>query len=150
MSPIAAPGLSADVGEDVPMPDVLWKSAPEDHDYPAAVAYLSLLAEPGEVANLLSLLRGASAQHFKAKDILRAAGLPLLPRDNPHVAADLHRIAHGSQLSPVLLVRGELGSGRPLQIADGYHRVCASYYTEENTDIPCRLAARDDATTARR
>jgi hypothetical protein len=28
----------------------------------------------------------------------------------------------------------------PLQIADGYHRVCASYLTDENTDIPCRLA----------
>jgi hypothetical protein len=28
----------------------------------------------------------------------------------------------------------------PLQIADGYHRVCASYHLDENTDIPCRLA----------
>lgn len=132
------------------MPDILWKSAPEDHDYPAAVAYLSLLAAPGEVSNLVDLLRGASAQHFKAKDILRAAGLPLLARDNPHVAADLRKIAHGNRLSPVLLVRGELSAGRPLHIADGYHRVCATYYTEENTDIPCRLAARDDAATDER
>jgi len=26
-----------------------------------------------------------------------------------------------------------------LQIADGYHRVCASYHTDENTDIPVVL-----------
>jgi len=27
----------------------------------------------------------------------------------------------------------------PLIVADGYHRVCASYYTDENTDIPVRI-----------
>jgi len=40
-----------------------------------------------------------------------------------------------------LLVRGDIASGRHLQIADGYHRVCASYHVDENTDIPCRLVA---------
>ena len=30
---------------------------------------------------------------------------------------------------------------RPLLVADGYHRVCASYWLDENTDIPCRLGA---------
>ena len=132
------------------MPDVIWKAAAEEHDYPAAVAYLTLLAAPGEVADLLGLLRAAPAQHFKAKDILRASGLPLLPHHNPHVAADLHKIANGIQLSPVLLVRGELTAGRALQVADGYHRVCASYHTDENTDIPCRLVVRDVAATANR
>jgi hypothetical protein len=39
------------------------------------------------------------------------------------------------------LVRGSAVSGYPLQIADGYHRVCASYLTDENTDIPCHLAS---------
>ncbi|MBV8996948.1 MAG: hypothetical protein JO287_25335 [Pseudonocardiales bacterium] len=37
-------------------------------------------------------------------------------------------------------VRGDLISGTALQIADGYHQVCASYHTDENTAIPCRLA----------
>ena len=27
-----------------------------------------------------------------------------------------------------------------LTIADGYHRVCASYHLDENADIPCRMA----------
>jgi hypothetical protein len=60
--------------------------------------------------------------------------------DNPHVQADLARIHEPKALSPILLVRGELRAGVPLQIADGYHRVCASYHTDENTDIPCRIA----------
>lgn len=121
--------------------DVLWKDAPDDHDYPAASQYLSLLADPGTVKRLVKNLRKAPPSHQKAKDILRAAALPLLGRDNPHVAADLARIAAGVALSPILLVRGELAAGRPLQIADGYHRVCATYHTAENTDIPCRVAA---------
>jgi hypothetical protein len=37
-------------------------------------------------------------------------------------------------------VRGDLAAGRPLQIADGYHRVCASYHLSEDTEIPCRIA----------
>jgi hypothetical protein len=64
----------------------------------------------------------------------------LLPIDNPHVASDLKKIHAGKALSPILLVRGDLITGVALQVADGYHRVCASYHTDENTDIPCRVA----------
>jgi hypothetical protein len=74
-----------------------------------------------------------------AKDILRAARLALLPADDPEVARDLKNVAKGNALSPILLVRGDLGQGRDLQIADGYHRVCASYHLGEDTEIPCRL-----------
>ena len=77
----------------------------------------------------------------KAKDILRAAELALLPTTNPHVKADLDKIHAAKRLSPILLVRGDAIGGAPLQIADGYHRVCASYVTDENTDIPCRLVS---------
>lgn len=73
----------------------------------------------------------------------RAARLPLLPVDNPHVASDLAKIKTAKQLSPILLVRGDFPAGIPLQIADGYHRVCASYHTDENTDIPVVLAVPD-------
>ena len=72
--------------------------------------------------------------------ILRAARLRLLAVDNPHVKSDLAKIEKHEALSPILLVRGDLPTGVPLQIADGYHRVCASYHTDENTDIPCRIA----------
>jgi len=45
-------------------------------------------------------------------------------------------------LSPILVVRGDFAAGVPLQIADGYHRVCASYHTDENTDIPVVIVSR--------
>jgi len=125
------------------MPDeVRWKSEPEEHDYPAAADYLGLLTDPDHVEALVSRLRSAPTVHRKAKDILRAAQLPLLPRDNVHVAHDLDKIDRHESLSPILLVRGDLRAAARLEIADGYHRVCASYYVDENTDIPCRLAAR--------
>jgi hypothetical protein len=123
--------------------EVLWSAEPAEHDYPAAAAYLSLLADASTVKRLVKALRNAALTHQKAKDILRAAGLPLLPADNAHVASDLGKISAGAALSPVLLIRGELRSGYRLQIADGYHRVCASYLTEENTRIPCRIVALD-------
>lgn len=125
------------------MPGVIWMSEPEQHDYPAAARYLSLLAPSAQVDSLVAAMKSAAVVRQKAKDILRAAGLPLLPRDNPHVASDLEKIKDKTPLSPVLLVRGDLSSGRAAQIADGYHRVCASYHVDENTDIPCTLVSLD-------
>ena len=89
---------------------------------------------------LTEKLQAGTTTHKKAKDILRAARLRLLPVDNPHVAADLSKIKKGQPLSPILVVRGDFTKGVPLQIADGYHRVCASYHTDENTDIPVIIA----------
>jgi hypothetical protein len=121
------------------MNGVSWKAEPEEHDYPAAASYLSLLASTAQVSDLVARLKSSEVEYHKAKDMLRASGLPLLGRDNAHVAADLKKIANNKALSPVLLVRGDLLGGVALHIADGYHRVCASYHVDENTDIPCRI-----------
>jgi hypothetical protein len=120
-------------------PTVHWLPEPAPHDYDAAASYLSLLARPKDAQDIADRLHDADVATFKAKDILRASGLPLLPRDNPDVAKQLTRIAQGTSLSPCLLVRGDLESGRPAQIADGYHRVCASNYTDEDADIPAKI-----------
>ena len=122
------------------MPAVKWLETPEAHDFPAAADYLALLADAHTVIGLTEKLQAGTITHKKAKDILRAAQLSLLPVDNPHVAADLSKIKKGQPLSPILLVRGDFATGVPLQIADGYHRVCASYHTDENTDIPVVIA----------
>jgi hypothetical protein len=124
------------------MADVTWQEQPDDHDYPAAANYLALLATDSTVEELVGRLREAPIVHQKAKDILRASRLRLLAIDNPHVASDLAKVRKGRPLSPVLLVRGDLDSGIAMQIADGYHRVCASFHVDENTDIPCRIASR--------
>jgi hypothetical protein len=118
---------------------VTWLDEPEDHDYQAAADYLSMVAESGAVAKTIAALQTAQPVYRKAKDILRAARLTLLPASNVHVATDLHKISNGKKLSPILLVRGD--ATRALEIADGYHRVCASYITDENTDIPCHLVS---------
>jgi hypothetical protein len=118
---------------------VLWGDAPDEHDYPAAADYLALLAPAAQISAIVAALKQAPIVHKKAKDLLRASRLALLPIDNPHVQADLKKIKKGKPLSPILVVRGDLTTGVALQIADGYHRVCASYYTDENTDIPVRL-----------
>jgi hypothetical protein len=118
---------------------VKWLAEPEDHDYEAAADYLSMLAEPDVVEKTVKALRCAKPLYRKAKDILRAAQLDLLPVSNTHVVVDLKKIADGKRLSPILLVRGS--ATRALEIADGYHRVCASYLTDENTNIPCCLVS---------
>ncbi len=132
------------------MARVKWENAPDAHDYPAASSYLSLLvADPALRDELIERLRAAPLIHYKAKDLLRASQLPLLSAKNAHVVADLRKIHKNLPLSPVMLVRGDLLRGFPLQIADGYHRVCASYYVQENTDIPCQLIDLPSATAGR-
>ncbi len=120
---------------------VKWLDEPEEHDYDAAAAYLGMLAEKGSVTATVTALRAAPQCERAAKDVLRAARLPVLPDNNSHVRNDLGKISDGKRLSPILLVRGDGAHGVPLQIADGYHRVCASYITDENTVIPCRLVS---------
>jgi hypothetical protein len=115
-----------------------WKDEPEAQDFPAATSYLSLLLGPAAAAKLAKALsKERELQHYAAKDILRAAGLPLLPPDDSEVAADLEKVKAGKKLSPVLLVYGI-----PLWVADGYHRVCASYHLNEKTPVPCRAIGR--------
>lgn len=120
---------------------VKWLDEPENHDYDAAAAYLSMLAEKDAVDRTVAALKAAKPVYQKAKDILRAAELALLPESNTHVRTDLAKILDGKKLSPILLVRGSAVGGYALQIADGYHRVCASYLTDENTNIPCHLVS---------
>ena len=115
-----------------------WKDEPEDQDFPAAQSFLSLLVGPGQAARLAdALAKEQPLRRYAAKDLLRASGLPLLPSDDPEVRNDLDKVKHGKRLSPALLVYGE-----PLWVADGYHRICASYYIDEKILVPCRLVPR--------
>ena len=93
----------------------------------------------------MALRKEHGLRHYAAKDILRAAGLPLLAPDDAEVAADLVKVKLGRKLSPVLLLQGI-----PLWVADGYHRVCASYHLDEKTLVPCRIVAREPDDRPRR
>ena len=118
-----------------------WLDDVEEHDYAAAQEYLSLFMDDDRAKRLSQLLSSATGdiRWFKAKDILRASGLPALPESNAHVNKDFRKIKNGEKLSPVLLLRGNPSTPLPLIIADGYHRVCASYLLDENAEIPAKI-----------
>jgi len=115
--------------------EIKWLDKPEDHDYPAALEYLTL-ALPGFMGiTYTEALRKTPVREFKAKDIFRASGLSLLGVSNSHVKKDRKKILRGEALSPLLLVR----YGNNLVIADGYHRLCSVYSFDEDAVIPCKL-----------
>ena len=92
-----------------------------------------------QVRKLVSALRQAPTVQQKAKDLERASGLTMLPPSDPQVVSEDSKSKSGKALSPPLLVRGRLNRGRPLTIADGFHRICASYYAAPDAAIPCRI-----------
>jgi hypothetical protein len=115
-----------------------WLGEPEEKDYAAARSYLSLLLAPDELNDAVALLRKAPEGVWRAKDILRAAKLPLLKRkQSSEVAEKLEHIGNGTPISPILLIH----DGRErLEIADGYHRACAACLVDEDSQVPGRLA----------
>lgn len=114
-----------------------WRDLPEEHDYPAAASYLSLIYDSAATAAFVKQLDQAPISQFKAKDIFRASGLSLLGVSNSHVEKDLQKIRSGVPLSPLLLVRDK-ANGKVI-IADGYHRLCAVYALDEDALIPCKI-----------
>jgi hypothetical protein len=114
-----------------------WLAEPEPHDYPAAVSYLSLVYDNKRARRFANALKTAPVVQFKAKDIFRASGLPLMGVSNSHIEHDRKKIRAGIKLSPVLLVR-DTANGKVI-IADGYHRVCAVYGFDEDAIIPCKI-----------
>jgi hypothetical protein len=117
---------------------IKWLNKPEEHDYPAAQSYLTLIYDAKTSATLVSKLKKAPISEFKAKDIFRASRLPLLGAGNSHVKKDQLKIESGGAVSPLLLVR-DPANGKVV-IADGYHRMCAVYTFDEDAVIPCKIA----------
>jgi hypothetical protein len=126
------------MGDDKMSLIIKWLNKPEDHDYPAALSYLTLIYDKKTAAGFVNKLKKASMSEFKAKDIFRASGLSLLGVNNSHVKKDQLKIESGSSVSPLLLVR-DPANGKVV-IADGYHRMCAVYTFDEDAVIPCKIA----------
>ena len=118
----------------------LWKKKPESKDYDAARSFLSLIYPGDGARKLVNAMRRANPVEHVAKDLLRASGLPLLPRGEVHVEEDLRKLHAGESLAPVLLVQGDSSHQRALVVADGYHRICAICYFDEDAPVRCRIA----------
>ena len=118
--------------------NIKWLSEAEEHDYAAALSYLTLLYNKETATRHVAKLKRKKMVQFKAKDIFRASGLSLLGISNGHVKKDQQKIREGRKLSPLLLIRDSVHG--KLIIADGYHRLCAVYSYDEDAVIPCRIA----------
>jgi hypothetical protein len=116
---------------------IKWLKVPQKHDYPAARAYLNLLLSPREAKKIVDRLKRANVEEFAAKDILRAANVPLLTASDGDVKKDRQLIIDKTALSPLLLYRDP--AFRRVIIADGYHRLCAVYAFDELAMIPCQI-----------
>ena len=115
-----------------------WLDDVEEHDYPAAESYLSLIYECQAVLGLISKFKHTNEiVEFKAKDVFRASGLALAGVSNAHVVKDLVKIKAGKPLSPLLLVRDPTHG--KVVIADGFHRMCALYALSEDAIIRCKI-----------
>jgi hypothetical protein len=119
-------------------PKVKWLEEPAAEDYAAAQSYLSLLVPAGNLESVIAQLRRAPSGRWRAKDILRAARLPLLrARQSAEVADQLKKVRAKQPLSPILMI--VLLPDVVAQIADGYHRSCAAHLVDEDTRVPGRI-----------
>ena len=116
---------------------IKWLKLPEDHDYPAALSYLSLIYDEFTAQKYIIALKRGEIVYFKAKDIFRASKLSLLGVSNSHVISNQKKIRKGESLSPLLLKRDTVTMS--VIIADGYHRLCAVYHYDEDALIPCKI-----------
>jgi hypothetical protein len=119
--------------------EIKWLDDPAEHNYPSAQSYLSLIINTVKSETLVIYLKSAKITMFKARDIFRASGLPLLGISQHQIEHNLKKIKNGEQLSPILLVRDT--EHRKVIVADGYHRLCAVYHHNDNMEIPCKIVS---------
>lgn len=117
--------------------EIKWLPDVEEHVYPAAESYLSIIYSAERVSSIMTNFRRAAIVQFKAKDIFRASQLSLLGVSNSHVEKDRQKISGGKGLSPLLLLRDQQNS--KVIVADGYHRLCAIYSFNEDALIQCKI-----------
>ena len=70
-------------------PKLEWSEKGEGEDFNAAAKFLSLLCSDAKAKALVKNLRNSKLVEHAAKDLLRAAHLPLLPNDESHVDEEL-------------------------------------------------------------
>lgn len=118
---------------------ILWTHAFDRFVFTSAEETLSLIMPDPDARAYRKRFWDLRCQvtHRYAADILRAAQLPALTDASQHVERLIDGSRNGGLMSPLLLVRGNYQ--RPLVIADGYYRVCASHYLDELADIPVVL-----------
>jgi len=127
------------MADPVHVPTLRWLDDVEDHDFDAALAYLSLRWDDKAAEKMVTAMRQAKVTTRRSNDILRACELSPLPIEDPGVRRDLGKVIDGKKLSPVLVVSHPGGA----DIADGYHRVSLAYNIDPFAPMPLRIASYD-------
>ena len=114
-----------------------WLKEPGRKEYAAAKTYLSLLFDAKTAGRLVKKLKSAGSSEYDARDVLRAARLPLLPAGESIVKKEREKILADKKISPLLLVRHS--STAQTIVADGYHRLCAICSIDEDAAMRCKI-----------
>lgn len=124
------------------MATIEWAKKVTKKDLESAEEYLRLIFEPKDVKRAMSKLERhrSDIEKFKVRDILRASQNELKPETNEDVQKQFIKMFEGEPLVPILLVRKD----HKLFIADGYHRMCAAYYLDEEAQMCCVLVGLDE------
>lgn len=104
-------------------------------DFEAARTWLLRMFGPDTADRLMASLEAAPTVSRMACDIVRTGCITLIPKDNLMVAHFMRHLRRGNMFKPLLLVEW-----RPLIVADGHHRLAASFYTDPGMLIPCKVA----------
>ena len=116
---------------------VKWLEQPDTKDYGAAETFLGLLFAAKQARRWAKELKRATMSSYAAKDLLRASGTPMSEVQAFDWSKQHEAIAKGEALSPILVVRE--GHGGRLIIADGFHRLCAVFATDQEIAVPCKI-----------
>lgn len=112
------------------MTKIKWDDEPESKDYAAAEDYLSLFGLSLHDAETVTEVA------YKAKDLLRASGLEPLPPHDDEVMSKTAKVNDGEKLAPLIVF---IQKGKRPIIADGFHRLSASYWHDQDTTVPCAV-----------
>jgi hypothetical protein len=116
---------------------IRWLPEPAEDTYQSAQTFLELMFRPKKARRWVKRLKKAGISQYAAKDILRASGTPMATIKAFDWKRQQEQIAHGDALSPILLIRQD--DGGPLIIADGFHRMCALFATDQEVSVPCKI-----------
>ncbi|WP_395408345.1 hypothetical protein ACHMW6_17535 [Pseudoduganella sp. UC29_106] len=119
---------------------VKWRKKPQKKDYPAALAYLSLVFNQAVATRLVGKLRRAKVKKMPARDILRAAHTPMAEVKAFDWTSQNKAIKKGRRFSPILLVCGVHSDGDGVVIADGFHRLCAAFDDDQDAVVLFKIA----------
>jgi len=111
---------------------VKWLSEVTSEDYEHARNYLALKLDSATADKAVTMFGPAPLVNLRANDILRACGYPALGKKDPGVKKLLK---HDGPVSPALITSFVYGA----DIAEGYHRISASYIEDPASEIPCKI-----------